>query len=311
MTDINKILEGGVRIAAKAAASIGRSLEETRAPEKLVKALKGAPDFIREFPKGFVKGQGAIFNILERDSAHIRIRADHPDPKIAEVGKAIDEMLGHPLARRFQRNKLHVFIAPNSQVTEEMAKNKFGAWMKMNEVAFHSPKINGIKTIIVPAEHFNSLSPAELKAVIGHEIGHQLRGDAHIRRGFELFNRRTQGSERFADAAGILLSGEPQALKTGLEKIVASQKAEIEKLPEDSFWMRLIKRKALKFNPDIETKAYPSLSERMAEADRLSQIISSPEGRSHVEQLLAKRLEEQHRKLFPHHYDWPSGVTRG
>ncbi|MCE2926906.1 MAG: M48 family metalloprotease [Rickettsiales bacterium] len=311
MPDINKILEGGVRLAAKAAASIGRTLEETTASEKLVKALKGAPDFLREFPKGFIQGQGAIVEALERDSGHIRIRSDHPDLKIAEVGKAIDEILGHPLARRFQRNRLHVFIAPNSQVTEEMAKHKFGTLMKIGEMAFHSPKVNGIKTIIVPAEHFNLLSAAELKAIIGHEIGHQLRGDAHIRRGFELLNRRTQESERFADAAGIVLSGEPEALKTGLEKIVASQKAVIEKLPEDSFWMRWIKRKALKFTPDSATRVYPSINERMAEADRLGAMISTPEGRSHIEAELARRLEAERRKLFPHHYDRPSGATRG
>lgn len=302
MPDINRIKEKALVLLAKAMGSIGHSLEETRTSESLVRLLKSMPDMAKQYPKRILKMEEPIVRRLENDSAYIKIRADHPDPKIAALGSAIDNMLAHPLVRRFQRNKLHVFIAPDSSVPESIKGHWLGSLARLQEVAAHSPGVVSLKTILIPAEHFNSASVAELKTMTGHEIGHQLRCDAHIRRGLERSNRRDQRSERFADAAGVFLSGEPEAFKDGLQKILDSQKKRMAALPDENFFVRRAKRAFAKFTHDTQSREYPSLKDRFEMTDTIASMMKTPEGYSQVERLLSDTLEAERRRLFPHHY---------
>jgi hypothetical protein len=201
-----------------------------------------------------------------------KLTANHSDPILAAIGKAFDEMLERPLSKKFLKKR------PNLYVTETMMPGAV------------TPEV-----IQIPESLVKIATVTEVKAVVAHELGHLIRGDltpAVIAEGVtERFPN--QQKERMADELAVVLSGEPQALKTALKK---AQDNLTQAIPRgDNISARLM-RWVDNRNRTIGTRKYPSLVSRWKAIDRVTREIKD-KGQSFVENELARRIEqlERHR----------------
>ncbi len=278
----------------------------------IVERVREIPNTLMQFNKYMSKNYRAL---AKEASDFERITANHPDEKLAGLGKAFEQMLAHPLARKFRRNRISLYLQKSEKVQMPEIISAAGQLTT-------SPGALGIKAIIVPETLVNLLSLEELKASLGHEIGHHLRLDCHPRRGVFAIPqfRITQDSEQLADQIGVILSENPEAAKTMLEKIASYQREGVERLKNAAFSKipdsragniaKKLINKVTHYTNDTTSRAYPSLNQRKKAIGEMAERMATPEGRSFIEREVERKLEEQHRKLFPHLYQRDIGNTR-
>lgn len=201
------------------------------------------------------------------------ITSSNKNEKISTLGRAYETMLEHPLCKRFLRKKPRLYL-----VKEAFDNNR------------NPPVLMAIsdKNILIPEAVFNALSSSELKAVVGHELGHPMRLDRHFRR-----HESSVEAEYLADQIGVVLAGEPQAFLTGSLKILDFLRQFFGEIK----WAEI-------------AKGIPNIEKRKEIIDQTVQRLSTPEGRIALEEEIAQSLGAEHRKLFPHHYFRSGGVMR-
>lgn len=285
----------------------GRLLEKgwSVAEHAILTGFREIADILRYGPRiASLKEAGREIRAIKQNPAIINVTSSHENPKIAALGQAIEEMLREPLVQRFKRNKLHFVITP---ALSDLKKHPY-PWeilSHINAISEHGVESFKLKIIKIPRDFFEELSLSELKNIVGHEIGHHLLADNHARRGVvDIFRRKPHDIEKFSDQVGAFLSGESDGLKTGLRKSANLTLRKIDNLPDDNWLARYIKRKAAELDVNKVRRSHPGFIERDNNIDDMAKRLTQ-NGRSHVEAELARKLETEHRKLFPHHFDRP------
>jgi len=243
---------------------------ETRS--KIKNPLKGIP-VLRD-------AQKIIREEIAKGSAEL-ITVNHPNPKLAQMARDLEEMLEHPLAKRFGR------VKPKLVVHDGLPLSDGG-----DEAVKLSPALVG-KYIAFGKNHVEALESAEIKGIMGHELAHRLAQDANPRFRGSPMNYFTE-TEYAADRLGIILSGEPQAMITGTQKIMDKQ---TEGMPE---WVKKLQNN-LHDVANMFGKLHPLPKPRAIAADILVDRMQDPAERSFVEQEIEKRLQARHDELFGHH----------
>lgn len=221
-----------------------------------------------------------------------RLTAAHADEKLAGIAKIFEESLAHPLARKFRRHPLELV---------------YDATGRFSEHSVTLPVLLGDKYVLLPKPFVESHSARQIGDWVNHEFFHHLRQDPSPRRMGNFLNRVRlffgKASEFEADKFATLLSKDSGAgLKASLAKAAEAEDPLLKQVNEGNWLQRTIKKLRLfRQHPDIFR--YPAVSERMEEIERTASQLSTPQGRSYVEAELARRLETERRKLFPHHPD--------
>ena len=236
------------------------------------------------------------------------ITSNHPDPKLAELGEAFEKMLEHPLCKQFRRNRIHLYVTEPgiiSTLTENAA-------------------VVGLKSITIAPHLLEIGTQSELKAIIAHELGHLLLLEyTHPRRNLSLWeiinkDHYNHRKEHICDEIALVLSGEPaSSLSSFFDKLrklaMHYQNAAREGLPGvfeefaphseevEQFLKGYAQAKLGDENTQSET--HPSNSKRNIHNEEIYKKLQTPEGRAQVEAELTRKLEAEHRKIFPHHYN--------
>jgi Zn-dependent protease with chaperone function len=224
-----------------------------------------------------------IYSALAVEGALVqRITSAHPERKLAKVAEHFDEMLKHPLAKKYLKVKPELFVSE----AEAGLGNVYDACVK-------SPRIVDVSRGLV--EH---LDEKELKAALGHELGHLIAGHMHPQNAtiFALAGGMTnQRRERIADQIGTLLSGEGSALAGALRKIVALNVPAMEQASARP--PRLLRALFSRTNADGAGRAYPSLRQRVNAINKVAKQLETPEDEKWAERVMASRLDALHDKL--------------
>lgn len=220
------------------------------------------------------------------------ITTTHSDQKIAAVARDFEAMLEHPLCKKYLRRTPALYLDKGDKMLGSVA----------------SPSVMTTKTILLPQTSLENLSLPEIKAVLAHELGHVLRQDLHPRRGLGLLYRGSRYAEDMADEIAVILSGDVKAAQSALEKLMYNIKTSTN---DTGFSLVGKLRKWLVGRAEKNgTAIYSSLSERKMNMQSVGEQLETPQGRSFVEAEMARRLEIEHRKLFPHLYDRPNIPNR-
>ncbi len=249
---------------------------------KLASALRRIPERLRDMnsPKKVAEQMEAVYARYQQEARSgiiERITSHHPDPKLAQMAADFESMLDHPLARKYLKHKPELFVSKSN---------------------FPNPSIVGEKIIDVPRTLVEHLTPKELKAIVGHELGHLVRGDTHPR-AITLTSRKARKSnqqmERMADKLGVVLSESPEALKSSLEKIAhltreyAKERFSTVPKPVSALLNKLVDRNFKQGN-----RSYPSLRSRKHTIDTLAEGLQDPHRRSWAERCLNDSLADLH-----------------
>lgn len=267
-----------------------------------------APPTDLQLAKEYIKEDKKWVDSLEKDKTVIKVTANHSNPKVAALGKAIDEMLQEPLAKRFLRYKIRVFIRPSTMPGVNLfdrlfLPKKILAGMQLEHFDNVPTAAVRIKTIQINGTEFKELSVAELKAFVGHEIGHLLALHGHFRRK-EYSTSCNKNVEDLADEIGVFLSREPEGLKTGIDKACAILGENLENIIYIDTIIPPMERQTRRNNDQRK------LNERNKKIDEISNKISTSEGRSAFEAELTSDLQAEHRKLFLHQHNREIPHTR-
>ena len=255
-------------------------------------------------PIAIAKGQGFLektYRTMARDGQCAElITSSHPDPKIAAVGKAFEEILQKPLVKKFLTRKPKLYL------------DKTETFLPKGAQGISTPVVRTNRLVVIPKSAMDLLDPEELEGVIGHEIGHLIAGDKHPRRGLNLLFPAGRGMEKMADEVGAVLSGNPETLKTALQKMHKRAEAITgNAVATTNSWQNRLQNWVARRHRTNGSDLYESLDGRMARIDRVIDQVATPEVRQHVEAELARRLDTKHRSLFSHLYARPKGVSRG
>ena len=340
--DISRLIKSGVEAARDLSAWLKGKGPLHPVAETLEVGVKKADDLM----KRQIRYENPVLKRFRADAEMIEVSSKHPDPKVAELGSAFEAMMQKPLVQKFRRHKLKLFLAPTPKnPIQEFIETHTGAsiaeYPPVYRAAYEMSALClrdggsgalGLRTILLPWEKFKNSSLSRLMVEVGHEVGHHLRGDTHPRQGLASaisHARPDRASEEMADKIGGFLSETPLEIPLGLreshEKLTrAIESFEIPPVDKEAGFFERRRQKNLRANMEkmkketpkrmsesYATRDYPSLREREAAARELEARMATPEGKSHVEQELVRELEAEHRRLFPHHYARPGGVTRG
>lgn len=261
-------------------------------------------------PKSRFQKDKKGFEIYKKVSARPELRdlaeeitTTQENPKLAALAEAFEKMQEQPLAKRFQRNKIHLYLDKKQQRPEETFKERL-----VRESA--GDLAARMKLIHLSENYIQILNSEELEMVIAHEMGHVLRGDPHPRKG-HLASADRRAAEFMADEIAILLCGKAEVLKSAIIKLFEHERGVIDKFtPESPAQERFKQRLQKTLDPSKDNKAHPNLNDRIQHIEEFAKRISTPEGRVAAEDEVVKKLEAEHRNLFKHQYDRDIPPTR-
>jgi Zn-dependent protease with chaperone function len=259
----------------------------SRIARLLTRAARNLPEALRRMgsPKAAAAGQHALYEIYSTLAAEgklvERITRSHPERKLAKVAEEFEEMLKHPLARKYLRTKPELFIS------------EMGTFLGGANASVKSERIVDVSRSL--AEH---LDERELKAVLGHELGHLIAGHMHPQEAtFFAWARATmnQRRERMADQLGAMISGEGRALPGALKKVGALNEKSMQEVSANL--PKPLRGWLTKKRPDTPSRAYPSLRQRAGIVNKVVDQMATPEGKGWAERVMASRIDALHDKL--------------
>lgn len=258
-----------------------------RVARRLPEALYNFPKVIHNMgsPKVEAAAQHRLYEIYTTLAAKgevQRLTSAHPELKLAKVAEHFDEMLKHPLAKKYLKVKPELFVS----------EAKAGMGYVYN-ASVKSPRIVDVSRGLV--EH---LDEKELKAMLGHELGHLIAGHMHPQNATDfawLGGMNNQRRERIADEIGTLLSRDGGSLAGALRTTAALNAPAMEqalaRLP------RPLRALFSSTKADGANRAYPSLRQRVNAIHKVAKQLETPEGEKWAERVMAGRLDDLHDKL--------------
>jgi Zn-dependent protease with chaperone function len=218
---------------------------------------------------------------LIRDGKAIRPSPSDSDSKLAQIAKDFEEMLAHPLARKYLKQRPELVIVEDDHIK----------WDQRMNALVKCPNVVQVSRGLV-----ENMEPSELKFHIGHELGHLIRGDQHPRNTVLMTSiaaKLNQRSERMADQLGVVLSGVgADCAQSAMKKVVALYSNVVEEglseLPgtiKSYIVGSLIKG----------SRTYPSLQGRLNLVARTA--AESEKDPEWVNRVLQGRLDALHEKL--------------
>ena len=232
------------------------------------------------------------------------ITPNRHDPKLAATGQAFQDMMNHQLCKKYCRSK-KIGLYLNTVLDGRLENNPQ-----------KTPLTFGTKVIEIPDEILQFLSIKELKAVVGHEIGHVLRQDLHPKRGILHGLHRGKRSETMSDEIAVVLSEEPEALISAIEKINAFQAQQLEAARK---WRRLSNPQGEVIEKWITEKLkwianflspYPDFEERKKAILETAERMKDPQEKKKLLEEIDEALSAEHKKLFPAQFKRKMDNTR-
>ena len=190
-------------------------------------------------------------------------------------------MVSHPLARRYLKKPPELIIVDDAAFDWDQ---RMSALVKCQRI------------VQVSSGLIENLEPTELKFIIGHELGHLIRGDQHPQNSVwmtALSRKLNQRSERMADQIGVLLSGaSAECAKTALNKAISLHTKEVEKGLD---WMPQGFRDYIVGSITRGSRTYPSLQSRFKLIDKA--VEDSQRNPDWATRVLQDRLDQLHERL--------------
>lgn len=234
------------------------------------------------------RGRETVRNLL-KEGKLTEITSAHPEEALAAIGRRFEEAMEHRVVKKFRRNRLRLLLDHEGVVLGDGI----------------APVIAADKNIVIPKAMAINQPPEQIADFVNHEIGHHLAADLTGRRFRLPLPRVTKKAEKLADQVAVALSPTKGAeLKNALDHLLAHEPSEQQLLEMSRLpWHRKL---TIKFNEFANGRTnifqYPTTPERIALIDETAAKLATPEGRSHVEAELERRLKTEHRKFFPHLY---------
>jgi len=242
-----------------------------KVPFLAAKELREAGDVLRSLAKA-------------GDLGVTHVTASHPDQKISALGVAFEEILASPVVAGFLRHKPKLYMIDHG--TEAIPR--------IGKVI--GPSIKG-KYALIDSKTVAEFSIPELKAFLAHEVGHHVRLDNAPR--FALrkhFASAFSGMEKDADRISVAITGDAASLDAVVKKIkkIHPEMAEGDRLAQHgslSEKIKLAENNATYLPPEARSEFIQGVGAQ----------VSTPEGRSHVEAEIRRRLQKEHDRLNAHH----------
>ncbi|MDE3060155.1 MAG: hypothetical protein KGJ06_04020 [Pseudomonadota bacterium] len=203
------------------------------------------------------------------------VAPQHPDEKIAAIGKAYEELLEHPLVKRFLRKKPKLYLWKEGFYASDCPAGMLAS-----------------DKVITLSHACIDMPPRELKALLAHEIGHALVLHGHLRR-IEKQALTAKEQELSAEKLAVVLSGDPEACKNRYMKLVAHNDLTLDQ--------------PMSGRGD---QAYPSPDTFYEFIDEIAKRMETPEGKRSVEKEIENQLLGEYQALFPHHFNRAMGNIR-